>query len=76
MQKNLILSFLQLCDPKVVQRATQKAIELDWQLGIPVMQAVWAPMDQALNDAISGKKSAKQALQDATDTIKNAINAQ
>ena len=43
---------------------------------IPQMQAVWAPMDQALNDAISGKKSAKQALQDATDTIKNAINAQ
>ena len=31
--------FLQLCDPKVVQRASQKAIELDWQLGIPVMQA-------------------------------------
>lgn len=40
------------------------------------MQAVWEPMDQALNDAISGKKSAKQALKDATDTIKNAINAQ
>ena len=31
--------FLQLCNPKVVQRAAQKAIELDWQLGIPVMQA-------------------------------------
>lgn len=31
--------FLKLSDPKFVQQQVQNVIDLDWQLGIPVMQA-------------------------------------
>ena len=31
--------FLKLSDPKFVQQQVQNVIELDWHLGIPVMQA-------------------------------------
>lgn len=31
--------FLKLSDPNFVQQQVQNVIELDWQLGIPVMQA-------------------------------------
>lgn len=31
--------FLKLSDPKFVQQQVQNVIELDWQLGIPVMQS-------------------------------------
>ena len=31
--------FLKLSDPKFAQQQVQNVIELDWQLGIPVMQS-------------------------------------
>lgn len=31
--------FLKLSDPNFVQQQVQNVIELDWQLGIPVMQS-------------------------------------
>ncbi|MGN0928299.1 MAG: hypothetical protein ACI4M7_04175 [Succinivibrio sp.] len=39
MQKNLILSFCNYAILKLFKEQLKKAIELDWQLGIPVMQA-------------------------------------
>ena len=42
---------------------------------IPQMAAVWDPMNSALAEVIAGKKSAKEALDDAVEQIKDTINS-